>query len=85
MSKLAKITFFLTTTITFITIGTVHYIQKIEKEKMHLGVIRDETRQAIRKQREKELSYQQEPPIFYEKKQPIISDLNSMNNNKNNV
>ncbi|KAG4305211.1 hypothetical protein PORY_001381 [Pneumocystis oryctolagi] len=84
MSKLSKITFFATTTVTFIIIGAVHYIQHMEKNALYEGVLRDEARQMIRKQSEKKLTIQR-PQTIYEKNQSIIANLKSVDSDKNNT
>ncbi|KAG5520191.1 hypothetical protein PMAC_001268 [Pneumocystis sp. 'macacae'] len=81
MSKLAKTTFFVTTTITFITISAVHYIQQIEKDRMYEGVLRDEARQAVRKQHEKELVTQEQKTI-YKKNKTVTINMGPTNDDK---
>ncbi|KTW32184.1 uncharacterized protein T551_00866 [Pneumocystis jirovecii RU7] len=84
MSKLAKMIFFATTTATLITIGTVHYIQQVEKDRMYAGVLRDEARQAVRKQREKERVIQ-EQQVLHEKNQSVTISLEPENSNERNT
>ncbi|KTW25999.1 hypothetical protein T552_03271 [Pneumocystis carinii B80] len=67
MSKAAKITFFTTATLTLCIVGGVHYIQNQEKEKLYAGVLRDEAREAIRKERQEERINNEKPETKYKK------------------
>ena len=49
----------------------VHYIQQADKESMHQGVIRDDERQKIRKERELELQRQRALEAALKQDQPV--------------
>ncbi|EMR09920.1 hypothetical protein PNEG_01679 [Pneumocystis murina B123] len=67
MSKAAKITFFTTATLALGTVGGVHYIQNQEKEKLYAGVLRDEAREAIRKEHQEKQINKEKPETSYKK------------------
>ena len=58
MSTAAKMTLAGVTVSTIAIIFGVHYIQQADKQSMHQGVLRDDERQKIRKEREEELHRQ---------------------------
>lgn len=58
MSRASKITLATVSLSTVAIIFGVHYVQQADKESMHQGVIRDEERRALRRERQEEFEKQ---------------------------
>ena len=71
MSTAAKFTLAGVSMTTIAIIFGVHYIQQADKESMHQGVIRDDERQKIRKERELELQRQRALEAALKQDQPV--------------
>lgn len=71
MSTAAKLTLAGVSMTTIAIIFGVHYIQQADKESMHQGVIRDDERQKIRKERELELQRQRALEAALKQDQPV--------------
>ncbi|KAI5804565.1 hypothetical protein EDC01DRAFT_643904 [Geopyxis carbonaria] len=58
MSRAAKTTLLTTTAICALTVVGVHYLQREERSAMHQGVIRDEERTRIKRERQEDFDIQ---------------------------
>ena len=58
MSRASRITLATVSATTCAIIFGVHYIQQADKESMHQGVLRDEERRALRRERQEEFDRQ---------------------------
>ncbi|PWW75642.1 hypothetical protein C7212DRAFT_358540 [Tuber magnatum] len=71
MSRAAKATLATTTLLCGGVIWFVHYLQRVEKASMHAGVIRDEERMRIKRERQLDFEMQRELEKEYKKSQSV--------------
>ncbi|CAZ85171.1 unnamed protein product [Tuber melanosporum] len=73
MSRAAKATLATTSLLCGGVIWFVHYFQRAEKAAMHAGVIRDEERTRIKRERQLDFEMQRELEKEYQKSQSVSS------------
>ncbi|KAL7276441.1 hypothetical protein RUND412_000580 [Rhizina undulata] len=73
MSRAAKTTFVLTALTCVSVVSFVHYTQRAEQAAMHAGVIRDEERQRIKRERQEDFDLQQALEREYLKSQNVTN------------
>ncbi|KAH0606792.1 uncharacterized protein H6S33_003626 [Morchella sextelata] len=71
MSKASKTTLAVTTALCGGVVWFVHYFQRAEKELMHAGVIRDEERSRIKRERQLDFDMQKELEKEFKKSQSV--------------
>ncbi|KAF8473834.1 cytochrome c oxidase assembly protein [Kalaharituber pfeilii] len=72
MSRTAKTTFFTTVALCAFTVVGVHYIQSAEKAAMHAGVLRDEERTRIKRERQLDFEMQAQLERDLRKSQTVV-------------
>ncbi|KAK6539527.1 hypothetical protein TWF694_009743 [Orbilia ellipsospora] len=77
MSRASKVTLSLVSVITGLIVVAVHNTQVTEREAMHQGVIRDEERQRIKRERALDFELSAKLREEYEKVQPISNSEDS--------
>ncbi|KAF4547549.1 PET117-like protein [Elsinoe fawcettii] len=74
MSQAAKLTLLGTSLGAMGIIAFVHYSQKIEKEAMHAGVVRDMEQQRLKRERQADFEIQRQLEAEYRKVQNVTDD-----------
>jgi len=71
MSRTSKATLGIVSAVTAVIIIAVHNTQRVEQENLHAGVIRDEERQRLKKERALDFEMSAKLKEEYEKVQPV--------------